>query len=135
MTAIASISTRNEALIRSAYDALARGDIPTLQRLFSADSVSHIPGRNPLSGDKLGIDALFEYFGELVARSEGTFRVDLQHAFADETHGAGVHRETARRAGRMLDTPNVVVFRFAGDQVVETWVHYHDQTIADAFWA
>jgi hypothetical protein len=135
MTTTAAISNTNEALIRNVYDALARGDMPAMHTLFTPDSVSHVPGRNPLSGDKLGVDALIEYFGELMARSDGTFRVDLQHAYADDTSGVGVHHETARRGGRALDTPIVVVFRLAGDRVAETWVHYHDQTIADAFWA
>ncbi len=135
MNATVSISSKNEALIRSTYDALSRGDMPAMHLLFTPDSVSHIPGRNPLSGDKLGVDALIEYFGELMARSEGTLIVDLKHAFADDTFGAGIHHETGQRGGRVLDTPNVVVFRLEGDRVAETWVHYYDQNIADAFWS
>ena len=135
MTATASISSKNEALIRSVYDALSRGDMAAMHTFFTPDSVSHIPGRNPLSGEKRGVDALIEYFGELMARTDGTLVVDLQHAFADGSHGAGLHHETGRRGGRTIDMPNVVVFRMAGDRVAETWVHYHDQTVADAFWA
>jgi ketosteroid isomerase-like protein len=130
-----SVRTENEATIRSTYQALSRGDMASMYQLFAPDSVSHIPGRNPLSGDKLGVDALVEYFGELMARSEGTLIVDLRHAFADETYGAGIHHETGRRAGRQLDMQNVVVFRFADGKVAETWVHYHDQTVADMFWS
>ena len=115
MTTTASISSKNEALIRSTYDALSRGDMPAMHTLFAPDSVAHIAGRNPLSGDKLGVDALIEYFGELMARTDGNFNVDLRHAFADETAGAGIHQETARRNGRVLDMQNVVVFRLAGE--------------------
>lgn len=135
MNATASVSSQNEALVRTGYAAFQRGDLAAFHDLFTPDVTWHVPGRNPLSGDKRGYDATIEYFGELMGRTDGTFRLDLQQVIANDTTAAGIHRETATRGLRRLDTANVIVFRLAGGRVAEAWVHYYDQGVVDAFFA
>ena len=135
MTTTASISSTNEARIRTGYAAFQSGDLAAFNTLFTPDITWHVPGRNPLAGDKRGIEATLEYFGELMARTDGTFRLELREVLAHDTIATGIHHETARRGGRTLDTDIVIIFRLAGEQVAEAWVHYYDQGVVDAFFA
>jgi len=48
----------NAALLRKGYDAFAKGDTATLTDLFSEDVVWHLPGRNLISGEHKGRDAV-----------------------------------------------------------------------------
>ena len=44
----------NAALIKSAYDAFSRGNIPSAMAAFADDIFWHVPGRGPLSRDYRG---------------------------------------------------------------------------------
>ena len=44
----------NAALVKSAYDAFAHGDIQGPLAVLAEDILWHIPGRGPLSGDYRG---------------------------------------------------------------------------------
>jgi ketosteroid isomerase-like protein len=44
----------NEELVRSAFDAFAKGDVDTLRESMDQDAVWYVPGRNQLSGDHRG---------------------------------------------------------------------------------
>ena len=88
-----------------------------------------------LSGDKRGLEATLEYFGELGARTDGTFRLELEQVFANDSTAVGIHRETARRGGKALKTRCVIIFALSNERVTRAWVHYEDQTVVDAFFA
>jgi ketosteroid isomerase-like protein len=49
----------NAERIRRAFDAFARGDMTTMTELIAEDTIWHIPGRGPLSGDHQGRDTVF----------------------------------------------------------------------------
>ncbi len=135
MATTATTTSRNEELVRAGYAAFQRGDRGALTGLFAPDITWHVPGRNPLSGDKRGLEATLEYFGELMARTDGTFRLELKDVLANDTTVAGIHHETARRGVRALDIDVVLVFRMADGRAAEAWVHYYDQGVADGFFA
>ncbi len=65
----------NEDLVRKGFDAFARGDVDTLRELFDQDAVWHAPGRNPLAGDHLGVDAILGFFARTMEVTGGTFRL------------------------------------------------------------
>jgi ketosteroid isomerase-like protein len=44
----------NAERIRRAFDAFAQGDMATMTELIAEDTIWHIPGRGPLSGDHRG---------------------------------------------------------------------------------
>ncbi|MGY1792892.1 nuclear transport factor 2 family protein [Geodermatophilus sp. SYSU D00525] len=95
-----------------AYAACGRGDLDHLQELWRPDVRRHEPGRNRLSGDHTGTDGVFELFGRVFVLSDGTFRVDLRAASADDTDGAAVVRITASRGDRQLDVLAAHLVRF-----------------------
>ncbi len=44
----------NENVLRTLYDAQARGDLDTYLSLLSDDIVLHVPGRSRIAGDYVG---------------------------------------------------------------------------------
>lgn len=134
LTETAVRPTTNESLMRDVYAALARGDMDTIRAIFAPDCLTHIPGNNPLSGDKRGVEELIAYFGQLMARSEGAFAIDLQQVMSNAGYVVGFHHETGHAAGRTLDNQLTVVARIENALAREVWVFYFDQAQADAFW-
>jgi ketosteroid isomerase-like protein len=93
----------NARLLRRGYEAFSVGDIATLTELFPEDVVWHVPGKGGLSGDKRGRDAVFGYFGELVSRSGGTFKVTVHDVIGGEQHTIGLHHDDAERDGMVMN--------------------------------
>jgi ketosteroid isomerase-like protein len=59
----------NAALIRSGYEAFARGDVAGALAVFADDILWHVPGRGPLSGDDRGHAQVLEFFGHFMRLS------------------------------------------------------------------
>jgi ketosteroid isomerase-like protein len=94
---ISTSSTKNEELVRAGYAAFRQGDMAAFNTLFVPDIIWHVPGRNPLSGDKHGIADTLSYFGQLMALTDGSFRIDLRDVLANESIATGIHHESATR--------------------------------------
>jgi ketosteroid isomerase-like protein len=56
----------NVARIRDGYAAFAKGDFAVLNDLFAEDVLWHEAGRNQLSQEYRGRDAVYEFFGRLM---------------------------------------------------------------------
>ena len=125
----------NVARLRSGYEAFTRGDLEALRDLFAEDIVWHVPGDNKISGDYAGQDATFGYFGKLMELSGGTFKTKLHEILASDGHGVGLHRDTADRDGKTLDTEEVLIFHMRDGKVSEAWEAYPDHGAFDAFWS
>jgi len=115
--------------------AAAAGDMQALAETLHDDAVWHQPGRNPLSGDHVGPDAIVAHLGRFMERSAGTFRLETLSATEAGDLVATTVRFTASRDGRAdLDQHGVDVFRVAGDRIAEIWLIGEDQAVEDAFW-
>ncbi|MGY1776330.1 nuclear transport factor 2 family protein [Geodermatophilus sp. SYSU D00804] len=125
----------NVVRIHEAYAAFGKGDLDRLRELFAEDVRWHEPGQNQLSGEFTGADEVFGMFGRLAAITEGTFRVEVRAAFADDTDGVGVLRLTASRGDRALDVLTAPVFRFEDGRIAEFWEANTDQAAMDAFYS
>jgi ketosteroid isomerase-like protein len=125
----------NAKLMRRGYEAFIAGDMGTLTELFAEDAVWHLPGRGGLSGVKRGRDAVFTYFGELIARSGGTFKVTLHDVIGGDEHTIGLHHDYAERDGKVLDHNVVLVSHIKGGRFSEFWEFHEDQPGNDAFWS
>ncbi|MCU1602987.1 MAG: hypothetical protein JWO22_3696 [Frankiales bacterium] len=91
----------------------------------------HIAGDHPLSGDKVGKAAVWEYLGAVSAISGGQGGFVL-HALGTDDRGYVVTLLT----GTIRDyvRPVVHVQRLAGGKVLEYWDASLDQAAEDAFW-
>jgi uncharacterized protein len=58
--------------------------------------------------------------GEL---SESSITVDVHDVLANDEHVTGLHRTSARRAGKSYETTEVIVFHVQAGRVSEAWEH------------
>jgi len=121
----------NVARIKDGYAAFAKGDFAVLNDLFAEDLLWHEGGRNQLSGEYRGRDAVYGLFGKLMEVTEGSFHLDLHAAFADDEHGVVLVTTTASRGGRSVTTNDVHVFHLRDGKVVEFWDSSTDQYAID----
>ena len=87
----------NEEVVRRGFEAFSTGDMAALNDLFADDIVWHAPGRNPLSGDHKGKEAVFETFRQLFEMTGGTFKVELHDVLAHSLSGAAIQLQGARK--------------------------------------
>ena len=121
----------NVARLKDGYTAFAKGDFAVLNDLFAEDLLWHEGGRNQLSGEYRGRDAVYGLFGKLMEVTEGSFHLDLHAAFADDEHGVVLVTTTASRGGRSVTTNDVHVFHLRDGKVVEFWDSSTDQYAID----
>ena len=117
-----------------AWQAAARADRATLERLFAPDMVWHASGRGRWSGARKGLDAVFEYLAALGEASD-EFSSELQDVLVSETRAAVFFHVNGRRKGRTLDTDFILVFEIE-DGLIRTLSSIpRDQLAVDEFWA
>ena len=123
----------NAATVRRGYEFFNTGNLEELQELFAEDAVWHVGGRNQLSGEKRGREAILAYFGQLGELTGGTFRAELHDVIASEEHVVGLHTATGEQQGRRLSEHEALVFHLRDGKVVEAWEHYEDSRRVDEF--
>jgi ketosteroid isomerase-like protein len=122
--------------LRRAYKAFSAGDMATLNGLMTDDTVWHILGHNPLSGDYKGKDAVFGFFGKLMELSGGTFKLEVHDTLANDEHSIGLVTESAERNGKKWESRAAHVVHTDSDgRTREFWAFQEDQADTDAFWA
>lgn len=127
-------ATENAELVRRGYEAFNAGDLATLSELFAEDAVWHVAGTGVLSGTKQGRDAILAYFGELGARSQGTFQATVQDIVGGENHTIGLQQTHAESDGKTLDIATAISFVLRDGKVVEGREFFEDTAKADEFW-
>lgn len=125
------MSKEHADLVRKGYEAFQRGDLAAFDDILSEDCVWHTPGRGQLAGDKKGRQAIVEYYATLAQLSGGTVRVELHDVLANDEHVIGLHRATAERDGKSLDSTEVIVFHVSDGLVSEAWEHPFDLYAVD----
>ena len=121
----------NVARIRDGYAAFAKGDFAILTDLFADDLLWHDSGRNQLSGDYRGREAVFGLFGKLMEVTEGSLHIDLHALFADNEHAVALVVIAASRDGRSTQVNEAHVFHMRDGKVVEFWNASADQYAFD----
>ena len=128
---------QNEDLVRRGYEAFGAGDMETLNSLMADDVVHEIPGSNRFTGEHKGRDELMTLYTQLFQGSGGTNRADLVSiAERGDNQVVAVHRGTAQREGRALDTNETLTFTIEGGKItrIESSFSPEDEAAEDAFW-
>jgi ketosteroid isomerase-like protein len=123
----------NEDLVRKGYEAFASGDVDWLNEHFADDIAWHTSGRNPLAGDHMGKQAVFDLFAKTMEVTGGTFRLELHDVLANDEHGVALVVASGERNGRRLEDRQVHVLHLEGEKVTEFWGHPGDQYRLDEF--
>jgi len=124
----------NAELLRSGYEAFAKGDIPAALRTFAEDITWHVPGRSPLSGDYKGHDEVVGFFTKSMELSGGTLRVEPDEILADGDRVVVLTTVSAERKGRSWSSPEVHLWRVVDGKAVEFHEFQGDQQTEDEFW-
>ncbi len=125
----------NVDLLKKGYAAFAEGDMAALTELFDQDATWHVPGESPISGDHIGRDAIFGFFGQLATLSGGTFKNDPHDLLANDEHGVGLSNVTGSREGKELNIKEIEVYNLKDGKVIEVWTFTDDQQASDEFWS
>jgi ketosteroid isomerase-like protein len=125
----------NQAIIENAYEAFARGDIPTVLGLLDEDILWHVPGRGPLSRDYRGHAEVLGFFQRFMELSEGTFRIGVDDVLAKGDRVIVMVTETAQRHGRDWSSPQVHAWTVKNGKATVFWQFQGDQQTEDEFWS
>jgi len=118
---------RNVARMRDGYAVFAKGDLATLNDHLAEDVLWHDTGRNQLSDDYRGREAVYGFFGKLMEITEGSLHLELQAVFADDEHGVALVVATASRGGRNIRVLDTHIHRLRDGMTVEFWTASTDQ--------
>jgi ketosteroid isomerase-like protein len=125
----------NADLIRGAYDAFSRGDIPGAFAVFAKDIRWHIPGRGPLSGDYRGHDEVQGFFQHFMELSSGTFKLQVDHILAEGDLVVVLCTDSAHRGDRSWSAQQVHVWTVRDGYAVTFRQYQGDQQTEDEFWS
>jgi uncharacterized protein len=106
------------AYLRTA-DAFRAKDNELLAELIAEDVVWHFPGSSSLAGDIHGREALFEWFGRLLAVTDNTFSLEEHDVLASDEHVVALSIIGAIRNGVPLGQNVVSVFHFREGRQVD----------------
>ena len=130
-----STAEANGALIRNAYDAFSRGDIPGAMAAFAEDILWHVPGRGPLSRDYRGHAEVLGFFGRFMELSGGTFRLQVDDVLAQGERIVVLCTTSARRGGRSWSSPQVHVWTVKGGKATAFREYAGAEQAEDEFWS
>lgn len=124
----------NAELLRQGYEAFSRGDIEAVLAVFDEAIEWHVTGGS-LAGTYKGTQEVVGFFGQLLERSGGTFRLELHDLLANDEHAVVLLRERAERDDRVLNADAVHVWHVRAGKAVEFWGIPVDAGAFERFWA
>ncbi|HEX9087543.1 MAG TPA: nuclear transport factor 2 family protein, partial [Arthrobacter sp.] len=127
-------TAENVELVRRGYEAFNAGDMATLGEIFAEDAVWHAAGSGVLSGTKQGRDAVLAYFGELGARTQGSFRANVEDIVGGEKHTVAIQHTHGESNGKTLDMGTVIAFVVRGGKIAEGREYSEETAKWDDFW-
>jgi ketosteroid isomerase-like protein len=124
-----------ESLVRRTYQDFESGDLDLLGVVMAREVVWHEPGRSSLAGDYKGPEEVLGFLGELKARTDGTFKIEVLDVLSEPERAVVFQRETAVRAEKTLDVVVAVEFEIHNGKITEVTVYQNDAYAFDEFWA
>jgi ketosteroid isomerase-like protein len=117
------------------FDALGRGDIPTVMAQFADDVVWHQPGANRFSGDHTGVAGVGALLGGMMEASAGTFQLAVTGpAMTNGELVAVPVRFSGARGDASMDMAGVDLLTVRGGKIVEVHLFSADGPAEDSFW-
>lgn len=126
----------NLDMIDRFFAAYAKHDRASLADVLAEDATWTFPGHHPLSGAKVGIEAIVAFFdavGGIMGRSAPTVE-KLVMGVTEQYVIECQHVRTNRPDGPNLDQQLCVLWRFAGGKIVSGQHLAADQDALDAFY-
>jgi len=111
----------NAAIVRSGYEAMARGDMAGLAALLDDDILWHesMPG---YEGDYEGRDGVLAFLGRMFTETGVEVKeLTVDHVLADDSHAAVLLEATMALGGRNRTSRYVDVYRLRDGKATEHW--------------
>ncbi|QOD42642.1 nuclear transport factor 2 family protein [Clavibacter zhangzhiyongii] len=117
------------------FEALGRGDIPTVMAQFADDVIWHQPGANRFSGTHRGADGVGALLGGMMEASRGTFQLTVTGAPMVNGDDVAVPiRFTGFYGEKSMDMAGVDLLTVRDGHIAEVRLFSEDGTAEDAFW-
>ena len=126
----------NLDLIDQFFSAYGKRDLAGLRDVLADDATWTFPGHHPLSGTKVGVDAIVAFF-DAVGAVMGSSHPDVERlvlGVSDEYVVECQHIRTNRASGPNLDQHMCVLWGFEGGKIVSGRHLVGDQDALDAFY-
>jgi len=124
----------NEQMLRSASEAMDKGNPQPMFDMFADDAVIHVGGRNKIAGDYKGKDEIQKSFGMFMQSLGENPKMETHAILADDEHAVVLQKASASRGGKNIEIPGVGIFHFANGKVSEAWFHDMDPYSADPWY-
>ncbi|WP_445995951.1 nuclear transport factor 2 family protein [Okibacterium fritillariae] len=129
------MTTQPATIARIYFEALRRGDVPTLMNQFAQDVVWHQPGENRFSGIHRGVDSVGALIGGMMRLSDGSFALEVTGPLMANGDLVAVPvRFTGRREDASMDMSGVDLLTVRDGKIVEMHLFSEDGAAEDAFW-
>ncbi len=126
----------NQDIALSLATAIGKLDLPALANLLADDFVLHVPGKNPLSGDRRGMPGFLDFLAATQKLSAGQAKTEVLDLMAGKNHATLYTLTQAQRPGHTpLINYSLLLLRLSEGKVLEAWFHNRDQGAVDAFWS
>lgn len=125
------------AVVRSGFDAFAKGDLAAFADMFHADATWNHRNDDRLGGVHRGIDEILGFIAESGKLTAGSLRAVPQSFMADSAGRVSVLVRVSgtRPDGRSFDNPQILLFEVDGDRVRSVEQFVGDPAAVTAFWA
>jgi ketosteroid isomerase-like protein len=126
---------QNEEVVRRAYDAFARRDMPALLEMMSDEITFMISGKSIQSGTFAGKEEVRKYFSIVGTHTAGTHRVEVLEVLVNDGGAIALVRALGQRGEHSLDMTVVHIWRVSDGKLARLWLIAMDQYAFDAFWS
>ena len=125
----------NLAIIAQFFEAYGKRDFDHIRHVLDADAIWTFPGHHPLSGTKVGIDAVVAFFDAMgsIMGSSNVQAEKLVMGVNDDYVVECQHIWTNRADGINLDHQWCVLWKFANGKITEGRHFAADQHAVDEF--
>jgi ketosteroid isomerase-like protein len=124
----------NIQLMEKVYAAFGVGDVETAGTYWHEDSVHHYPGKNPLSGEHVGIEDSTAFANKMWELTNGNLRMEVKEVGGSDNYAFAVLETHYERKGLVLDMPFINVALIVDGKIKEFWTYPNDVYALDEFW-
>ena len=115
--------------------ALSKGDIPAAFSHFSPDAQWHQPGNNQFSGTKIGLAAIGQMLGDMMAATQGTLAINPAGAMMKNGNLVSFPiRFSAQNGSKTMEMNGSDLFEVIDGKITQVWLFSENQSDEDTFW-
>jgi ketosteroid isomerase-like protein len=121
----------NLQLIHSFFQAYAANDLESIKQILSPDIEWHIPGHHPLSGTKVGVEEVLDYFKQLHVYS---FKAQPIVMGVNDDYVIDCHLNWSNLAGgENIKAMSCLLWKFTDGKISKVYNFPEDQHLIDLF--